>query len=145
MDISQYNNKLLETLQEAQNLRFSNPQMALDKANYVYINALKSGDEKLEARSLYEMGRCFDLVASYPQAMKCFSESIKIANSIGDTQTMADSINNIGIINDKLSNYSNALKAYFKALRLYEFLENKKRPARELTDQQVSWIFASSS
>ena len=134
MDISQYNNKLLETLEEAQNLRFSNPQMALDKANFVYINALKSGDEKLEARSLYEMGRCFDLVASYPQAMKCFSESIKIANSIGDTQTMADSINNIGIINDKLSNYSNALKAYFKALRLYEFLENKKRKAIVLSN-----------
>jgi len=134
MDIPNYNHKLQETLKEAHNLRFSNPQKALDKANFVYINALKSGDQKLEARSLYEMGRCFELAASYPQAMKCFSESIKIANSIGDTQTMADSINSIGIINDKLNNYSNALKAYFKALRLYDFLENKKRKAIVLSN-----------
>jgi len=133
-DMPGYNNKLYEALDEAHKIRFSEPQKALDAANYIYIQSLKSADEKLEAKSLFEMGLCFELSASYTQAMKCLTESIKISNSIGDFHIMADSLNCIGIIHDKLSNYSNALKAYLRALRLYEDLESKKKIAIVLSN-----------
>jgi signal transduction histidine kinase len=134
IEIPGYNHKLYEALEEAHRIRFSEPQKALDSANYVYIQSLKSGDEKLEAKSLYEMGLCFELSASYAQSMKCLTESIKIANSLGDFQIMADSLNCIGIIHDKLNNYSNALKAYHRALKLYEALESKKKIAIVLSN-----------
>jgi len=133
-DIQGYNNRLYETLEEAHKIRFSEPQKALDKANYVYIQSLKSADEMLEAKSLLEMGLCFELSSSYTQAMKCLTESIKIANSLGNFHIMADSLNCIGIIHDKLNNYSNALKAYLKALRLYEDLKIKKKTAIVLSN-----------
>src|SRR4030095_4795521 len=125
--------KLFEKLDQAHKLRFSDPQKALDIANLVYIQSLKSADEKLEAKSLFEMGLCFELISSYPQAMKCLTESIKLSNLLGDMNIMADSLNCVGIIHDKLSNYSNALKAYLRALRLYEILDNKRKKAIALS------------
>jgi len=127
-------NKYLETLENAHKLRFSDPQKALDDANTVYIHAVKSNDLKLEARSLFEMGLCYELAASYPKAMNCLSESIKISKSTGDIQLMADALNYAGIIHDKLNNYSKALKAYFNASRYYDFLEDKKKKAIVLSN-----------
>lgn len=133
-DIAGYNNRLYEALEEAHKLRFSEPQKALDKANYVYIQSLKSADEKLEAKSLFEMGLCFELISGYTQAMKCLTESIKISNHLGEYDIMADSLTCIGIIHDKLNNYSNALKAYLRALRLYEKLKSKQKIAIVLSN-----------
>lgn len=129
-----YNNELLEKLDEAHKLRFNDPQKALDIANYVYIQSLKSADDSLEAKSLYEMGLCFELSASYSQAMKCLTEAIKIANSLGDMNVMADSLVCIGVIHDKLNNYSNSLKVYLRALQLYETLKDKKKKAIVLSN-----------
>ncbi|HEY3251831.1 MAG TPA: tetratricopeptide repeat-containing sensor histidine kinase [Ignavibacteria bacterium] len=133
MDAS-YNTGLFDKLDEAHKLRFNDPQKALDIANYVYIQSLKAADERLEAKSLYEMGICFELAASYPKAMKCLTESIKISNALGDMNVMADSLVCVGIIHDKLNNYSNALKIYLRALRLYETLNNKRKRAIVLSN-----------
>src|SRR6187549_117916 len=124
---SGYNEKLYQLLGEVHKLKFSEPQKALELANFVYVQALKSADEVLEANSLYVLGVCNELVSNYPQAMKFLSEAIKLSQKIGEKKVMGDSLNCVGIINDNLNNYSNALKAYFKALKIYEEeKENKK-------------------
>ena len=46
-----YNEKLRQVLEEAQKLKFSEPRKALEMANLVYVQALKSSDEQLEAAS----------------------------------------------------------------------------------------------
>ena len=123
----EYNPNLYQLLVEAQSIKFNEPQKALDISNFVYVQALKSSDEKLEAHSLYVMGVCSELLAKYPQAMNFLSESIKLANQLSEIKLMGDALNCVGVINDNLNNYANALKAYFKALKLYEESgENKK-------------------
>lgn len=122
-----YNEKLRKMLEEADSLKYNEPQKALEQANFVYLSAIKSTDEKLEASSLYLIGVCHELLADYPKAMKFLSEAIKLSQSLGEQRIMGDALNCVGIINDNLSNYSNALKSYFKSLKIYEELhENKK-------------------
>jgi signal transduction histidine kinase len=117
-----------QLLDDANKIKFNEPKRALETVNLVYVQSLKSGDEILEAKSLYMMGACNEIISNYPQAIKSLSEAIKISQSIGEKKIMADSLNVVGIINDKLNNYSNALKAYFKALKIYEEIKlNKSR------------------
>lgn len=117
-----------QLLDDANKIKFNEPKKALETVNLVYVQSLKSGDEVLEAKSLYMMGACNEIISNYPQAIKSLSEAIKISQSIGEKKIMADSLNVVGIINDKLNNYSNALKAYFKALKIYEEIKlNKSR------------------
>jgi signal transduction histidine kinase len=121
-----YNTKLYQVLDEANNLKFSEPQKALEMVNFVYVQALKSSDDKLEASSLYMLGLCNELLSNYPQAMKFLSEAIKLANSIGEVKITADALNCVGIIHDNLNNYSKSLKSYFRALKIYEELSLNK-------------------
>lgn len=129
-----YNEKLRQVLEEAQKLKFSEPRKALEMANLVYVQALKSSDEQLEAASLYALGVCNELISNYPQAMRFLSEAIKLSHKLGEKKIMGDSLNCVGIINDNLNNYSNALKAYFRSLRIYEELEENKKIAIVLSN-----------
>ncbi len=131
---SGYNTKLYQLLEEAHKLKFSDPKKALEHANFVYVQALKSADGVLEANSLYALGVCNELLSNYPQAMKFLSEAIKIAHQTGEKVIMGDALNCVGIINDNLSNYSNALKAYFKALKIYEEVKENKKIAIVLSN-----------
>lgn len=122
-----YNEKLYNLLDDVHKMKFSEPQKAVELANFVYVQALKSADETLEAMSLYALGVCNELFANYPQAMKFLSEAIKIAQKTGEKRIMGDALNCVGVINDNLNNYANALKSYFRALKIYEEeKENKK-------------------
>ncbi|MEO8512141.1 MAG: tetratricopeptide repeat-containing sensor histidine kinase [Ignavibacteria bacterium] len=129
-----YNEKLYQLLEEVHRLKLNEPQKALELANLVYVQALKSADELLEAYSLYALGVCNELVSNYPQAMKFLSEAIKLAQHIGERRITGDSLNCVGIINDNLNNYSNALKAYFKALKIYEEIKENKKVAIVLSN-----------
>ena len=129
-----YNEKLYNVLEEVHRIKFSDPRKALELANFVYVQALKSADEVLEANSLYSLGVCNELLANYPQAMKFLSESIKLSQQIGEKKIMADSLNCVGIINDNLNNYSNALKAYFRSLKIYETLKESKKTSIVLSN-----------
>lgn len=121
-----YNDRIYRILEEANKLKFSEPQNALELINFVYVQSLKSADTRLEASCLNMLGICNELISNYPQAMKFLTEAIKLSGSIGEKKILADSLNVVGIINDKLNNYSNALKAYFKSLRIYEEIKLNK-------------------
>ncbi len=122
-----YNEKLHQLLEEAQSIRYNEPQKAIELANFAYVHALKSSDELLEAKSLYTLGICNELVSNYPQSMKFLTEAIKLSQRLGEKRIMGDALNCVGIINDNLNNYSNALKAYLRSLKMYEELgENRK-------------------
>jgi signal transduction histidine kinase/Tfp pilus assembly protein PilF len=116
----------MDMLEQSSRLWYNDPQKAYDIANKIYLTAVKSADEKLEARALYCLGVCCEIMGNFPQATKYLSEAINISNRIDDKKTLADSLNCIGIINDNISNYSKALRAYFKALKIYEELDNKR-------------------
>jgi signal transduction histidine kinase len=119
---------IFKILDEANELKFSQPYKSLEKAQHAYLISIKSGDKKAESYSLFLMGACFEILSNYPEAMKCLSESIKLASLIGDKKKMADGLNTIGIINDNLGNYANALKTYFRAVKIYDELgENSSK------------------
>ncbi len=131
---SGYNGKLYTLLDEVHKLKFSEPQKALELANFVYVQALKSADEVLEANCLYVLGVCHEISSSYPQAMKFLSEAIKLAQKLGEKKIMGDALNYVGVIHDNLNNYSNALKAYFRALKIYEDVKENKKTAIVLSN-----------
>lgn len=131
---SGYNGKLYTLLEEVHKLKFSEPQKALELANFVYVQALKSADEVLEANCLYVLGVCHEISSSYPQAMKFLSEAIKLAHQLGEKKIMGDALNYVGVIHDNLNNYSNALKAYFRALKIYEDVKENKKTAIVLSN-----------
>jgi len=121
-----YNERLNKLLDEANSVKFNNPQKALENANFVYVQSLKTSDSKLEAKSLYFIGLCNELLSNYPEAMKYLTESIKLANTIGEKKVVADALNCVGIIHDNLNNYSKSLKTYLRALKIYEELNLQK-------------------
>lgn len=129
-----YNIKLHTLLDEINRIKFSEPKKAIELANFVYVQSLKSSDEKLEALSLYQLGVCSELTSAYPQAMKYLSEAIKLSHKLGEKKIMADSLNYVGVIHDNLNNYSNALKAYFRALKIYEDIKENKKTAIVLSN-----------
>lgn len=129
-----FHNQIYKLLDEADELKFSNPQKSLEKSHLAYMNALKNADKKGEAYSLYFMGVCCELLSNYPDSMRYLSESIKICAAIGDKKKMADGLNTIGIINDNLGNYANALKTYFKSLKIYDELEQQSNKAIVLSN-----------
>jgi signal transduction histidine kinase len=124
-----YNEKPNQILEVALSIRFSEPQKAIELANFAYVHSLKSSDEILEAKSLYALGVCNELVSNYPQAMKFLTEAIKLSQHLGERRIMGDALNCVGIINDNLNDYSNALKAYLRALKIYENLGEYRKIA----------------
>lgn len=131
---SGYNGKLYHLIDEVNRIKFSEPKKALELANFVYVQSLKSADEVLEANSLYLLGVCHEIMSSYPQAMKYLSEAIKLAQHLGEKKIMGDALNYVGVIHDNLNNYSNALKAYFRALKIYEDVKENKKIAIVLSN-----------
>jgi signal transduction histidine kinase len=131
---SGYNEKLYQLLEESNSLKFSDPKKALELANFVYVQSLKSADETLEAKSLYTLGVCNELVSNYPEAMKFLSEAIRMSQKLSEKELMGDALNCVGIINDNLNNYSNALKSYFRALKIYEQVPVNKKVAIVLSN-----------
>lgn len=129
-----FNNKLYSILDEVNRIKFSEPKKAIELANYVYVQSLKSSDEKLEALTLYQLGVCSELISAYPQAMKHLSDAIKLSQKLGEKKIMADSLNYVGVIHDNLNNYSNALKAYLRALKIYEVVKENKKTAIVLSN-----------
>lgn len=128
-DFPKYTEPIFKMLEEANTIKFNEPQKALEICNKAYLSSLKAGDEKAEASSLYLMGVCCELLSNYPEAMKYLSESIKLSTMLGDKKKIADSLNTIGIIHDNLGNHANALKTYFKALKMYEEIKEIKSKA----------------
>jgi signal transduction histidine kinase len=121
-----YSERLNQLLEESNSIKFSNPQKALENANFVYVQSLKTSDSKLEAKSLFFIGLCNELLSNYPEAVKYLWEAIKLSSSIGEKKITADALNCVGIIHDNLNNYSKSLKIYFRALKIYEELKLEK-------------------
>ncbi|MCI0715619.1 MAG: tetratricopeptide repeat-containing sensor histidine kinase [Chlorobi bacterium] len=127
MNVSEgYIERLNKLLDDSNHIKFSNPQKALDNANFVYVRSLKAKNQRLEAKSLFFIGLCNELLSNYPEAMKNLSEAIKLASEIGEKKIVADSLNCAGIIHDNLNNYSKSLKTYLRALKIYEDLNLNK-------------------
>jgi signal transduction histidine kinase len=129
-----FNSKLYEQLEEANNIKFNDPKKASEIAKNVYLHSLKSGDDKLEAKSLYMLGVCSELQSNYTESMKYLNDAILLAKKFNDYEIIGNSLNCIGIIHDNLGNFSNALNVYFKALKIFEQLNQTKKAAIVLSN-----------
>lgn len=69
-----------------------------------------------QADSLDSLGIAFLQKTNYEQAMKIFTQALKMKETIKDSVRIADSYNNVGVVYYSKGNYDNALKCYKKAL-----------------------------
>lgn len=81
--------------------------------------------KKLYARATNNLGLVYYNQGVYPDALKYYSEGLKIRQEINDSLGIAASYNNMGNVYDHLSNYPASLKCNFAALGIREKLQDK--------------------
>jgi len=74
---------------------------------------------------LGSLGLVCETQGHYTKALDYYSQSLKIAENIGNQPIIARSLNNIGLIYKEDGDYSKALEYYLKSLELAEQLGNK--------------------
>jgi len=73
---------------------------------------------KGKAESIYIIGVYYAKKSEYSKAKEKFRQSLKLAQTCGDTKLVSKSYNNIGIIYDYQGNYPMALEYYQKTLNI---------------------------
>lgn len=99
----------------------SNSDSAIHYSKKAYDLAIKTGDNKLIAESLNQIGDNYQGIGKYDTALLILKKSINHIKSTSDTSGLSNIYNNIGIIYDEKGAYQQALNYYFKGLRVSEF------------------------
>ena len=77
-------------------------------------------NDTLLAASYNSLANVYEARGVLDSALVYHQSSLALKEQYSDSLGLADSYNNLGIINDQLANYQQALKLYFDALRIYE-------------------------
>jgi tetratricopeptide (TPR) repeat protein len=59
------------------------------------------------------------------QAFHAYQESLKCAEAISEKKSIANALNNIGLLHQRFADYSAALENYLKSLRLFQELGDR--------------------
>ncbi len=85
------------------------------------LEAEKEGDKRLKASAYHSIASALQVSAVYDSASYYHQKSLRINFLLGDSIAVANTYNNLGIINDELGNFDTSLQYYFKALKIYEY------------------------
>ena len=92
---------------------------ALVYAKAALSEAKKTKQEKLYASVYNSMASAYQAKADYDSAIYFHSKSLSVNYLKADSIGLADTYNNLGIIEDERGNFETSLGHYFKALRIY--------------------------
>ncbi|RAJ07980.1 signal transduction histidine kinase [Arenibacter echinorum] len=92
---------------------------ALVYARTALLEAKKTNKKKLYASAYNSIASAYQAKADYDSAIYFHSKSLSINYLKADSIGLADTYNNLGIIEDERGNFETSLEHYFKALRIY--------------------------
>ena len=113
----------------AMNLHRIDGAKALKYAEEAGTLAVKKGDLKGKATSLYNIGIYYRNNADYPRALEYFQQSIQVHEQISDRLGIAKCLNDIGVTYQEQGNYPKAFEYYQQSLIKSVELGNKARIA----------------
>ena len=86
--------------------------------------ARESGDKKLEARSLTQIGIINFFLKNWDKALTCYRQAEKLAKEIGNKQVLSVLVNDIANIYQKRHNYRRAIEGYQQCLKIQNELHD---------------------
>ena len=109
-----------------ENYLYSKPDTAFILAKKIYDFSVKKELKRDQAASLQILAISCSVRGDNMSAVDYFTKSLKIAEELGDYKSIANSINNIGVIYADLRNNPKAIEYYKKSLALNEKFNKKK-------------------
>lgn len=105
---------------------FSDPEKAGTYLNEAFELSQKTNNKKALVLTYYHLGFFAEDKGNYPEALKNYYASLKLAESIADKAAAADASFGIGNIYYLQENYEEALKKFTASLKIYEALGKKQ-------------------
>lgn len=104
-----------------------------------FLNRTKNKEERKKNLSfktsiLKNLGIAYDLLAIYPEALKYYTASLKIAEALGDKKISAGNYHNIGGVYLEYEKYDEALTNFRKAYTINKAFGNKEWLTNNLTN-----------
>ncbi len=139
IDVRAQNNKLATdsaTIQKLIKSSFSNisrdPKQGLRDADEIIEISNRHGWKLNTAEGYRLKASNYHTLAEYDKAEDFFLQSLKISEQIADTNGMAKSYGNLGVVAMNLGDHPAALQYYLKALKLNESMKKNSSIARNL-------------
>lgn len=124
--------KIKALIQESFKNISRNPEQGLNEANEI-IKIATSYGWKLNIAEGYRLKASnYHTLANHEKAEDYFIRSLKISKEIADTNGMAKSYGNLGVVSMNMGNHPAALQYYLNALKLNESMKKKIGIARNL-------------
>lgn len=112
--------KIKTLLEIARFYKFSNADTALYFASQAEAEAVRLSLQKWHVLSLSSMGIINYGKGDYPEALKYMKRLIPIQTQMGDSLSLAKTLNNIGSVNAKIGNWETSADYFMAALRIKE-------------------------
>ncbi|MCG2787319.1 MAG: tetratricopeptide repeat protein [Anaerolineae bacterium] len=96
--------------------------------------ARQTGDKRIEADCLRELGNIANRLCDYALAVKLYRQSLVLARKLGDLRGESATLNNFGTVEWELGDLTAAQAHYEQALGLYRELGNRPGEAKALNN-----------
>jgi serine phosphatase RsbU (regulator of sigma subunit)/tetratricopeptide (TPR) repeat protein len=117
------------------------PKYNLWNYHFIETKLKEQPSEKIKKKLYFSLASAINNIGYYnstngniPEALKYYHKSLKLQESLKDTEGAATSFNNIGAIYNKQGDIPKALEFYHKSLKKYEQLNNQEGLAQTLNN-----------
>ncbi|MBU7010221.1 MAG: tetratricopeptide repeat protein [Theionarchaea archaeon] len=90
------------------------------------VQTIKTTAGETKAWGLFDLAKVLDALGNYKEAEKYYTQSLELAESLGDKQGIAISLHQLGMLQYGQGNYKEAEKYYTQSLELAESLGDKQ-------------------
>ncbi|MBI1926687.1 tetratricopeptide repeat protein [Candidatus Poribacteria bacterium] len=86
---------------------------------------MRAPDEWTKAIALHNIGILYQSQGRYDEALRCYNDSLRIQQALGNQAGIAGSLHEIGILHQSQGRYDEALRCYNDSLRIEQALGNQ--------------------
>jgi CHAT domain-containing protein/tetratricopeptide (TPR) repeat protein len=117
------------------------PRTAVTYLKSALSLARTHGDRILEAKSLYQLGYCYDDLAEKQKALDLYKDALDLARKLGkDGEGVeTNSLNSLGLLYDFLGHQDKAIELYDQALELSRKNQDTQKEAAALNNLALAW------
>jgi tetratricopeptide (TPR) repeat protein len=90
------------------------------------VDTIKTTEGNIKAGGFFDLGKILGALGELKEAEKYYTQSLDLAESLGDKQGIAQSLHQLGMLQEDQGNYKEAEKYYTQSLDLKESLGDKQ-------------------